>query len=117
LAKQYNHRKLQGRTKLTQSAIATGKSFKSKNSETSQRHICRRGRQYISVHMKRVLFKKAQHCCEYRDPHTQQRCQSKYKLEIDHRQPIALGGNNELGNLRILCQAHNALAARRAGLQ
>jgi len=105
LAKQYNHRKLQGRTKLTQSAIARGKS--------PYRH----SREYISVHMKRALFKKAQHCCEYKDPHTQQRCQSKYKLEIDHRQPIALGGNNELGNLRILCQAHNALAARRAGLQ
>jgi len=161
LAKQFNHRKLYGRTRpsqeniikptneerpdlppkanpsqirkastlesadsnqfkkenLTQAAIARGKSFKSKNSETCQRYICRRRREYISIHMKRVLFKKAQHCCEYRDPHTQQRCQSKYKLEIDHRQPIALGGNNELGNLRILCQAHNALAARRAGLQ
>ncbi|MFM6927816.1 MAG: HNH endonuclease, partial [Bdellovibrio sp.] len=74
-------------------------------------------RQYISVHTKRSLLTKAQHCCEYQNPKTGRKCQSKYKLEIDHRQPLALGGTNEYNNLRVLCQSHNALAARDAGLR
>ncbi|MGE5084978.1 MAG: HNH endonuclease [Bacillota bacterium] len=75
------------------------------------------GRHYISVHTKRKLFAQAQHCCEYKDSKTHRRCNSKYKLEIDHRQPVALGGVNDFSNLRVLCQTHNALAARQAGLQ
>lgn len=74
-------------------------------------------RQYISVHTKRALLAKANNCCEYQDPKTRQKCSSKYKLEIDHRHPIALGGTNNIKNLRVLCQTHNALAARQVGLR
>lgn len=73
-------------------------------------------RGYISVKTKRMLLKKAYNCCEYRNPRTQQKCQSKYKLEIEHIRPVALGGVNHISNLRVFCQAHNALAARQLGL-
>jgi 5-methylcytosine-specific restriction endonuclease McrA len=63
------------------------------------------------------VFQKAHHCCEYTDPRTKQRCGSKFYLEIDHIRPVALGGDNGLSNLRLLCRTHNALAARRWGLQ
>lgn len=74
------------------------------------------GRKYISIHTKRSLLQKARYCCEFKDPKTQRKCGSKYKLEIDHRLPVALGGGDELGNLRILCQTHNLWAARKANL-
>ncbi len=64
-------------------------------------------RQYISVHTKRSLLQKANYCCEYVDHKTQQRCNSKYQLEIDHIQPLSLGGSDEMKNLRILCRVHN----------
>ncbi len=64
-------------------------------------------RQYISVHTKRSLLQKANHCCEYVDHKTQQRCNSKYQLEIDHIQPLSLGGSDDERNLRILCRVHN----------
>jgi 5-methylcytosine-specific restriction endonuclease McrA len=74
-------------------------------------------RKYISIYTKRSLFAKAHHQCQYQDPKTHQRCGSKYQLEIDHKQPLALGGTNEIANLRILCRTHNGLAARKAGLR
>ncbi|MCB0317481.1 MAG: HNH endonuclease [Bdellovibrionales bacterium] len=41
------------------------------------------------------------------------RCCSTYNLQVDHIKPYALGGSNELSNLRILCAKHNRLEAMR----
>jgi hypothetical protein len=35
------------------------------------------------------------------------RCESRWKLEIDHIQPFALGGTPELHLLRLRCRPHN----------
>ncbi|MBX3230566.1 MAG: HNH endonuclease, partial [Labilithrix sp.] len=43
-----------------------------------------------------------------------ERCPAREWLEVDHRQPRALGGAGTLENVRILCRAHNRLAAERA---
>ncbi len=42
------------------------------------------------------------------------RCSVRTFLELDHVQPHALGGANTVGNLRVLCRAHNRLFAERA---
>lgn len=41
------------------------------------------------------------------------RCSARTFLELDHVQPHALGGANTVGNLRVLCRAHNRLFAER----
>src|SRR5205814_1659711 len=41
------------------------------------------------------------------------RCQCGTDVEIDHIKPFAAGGTHELTNLRLLCSAHNRLAAER----
>ncbi len=46
--------------------------------------------------------------CQYVDPLTGRRCASRFKLEIDHRQPFSKGGRTTVENLRLLCRAHNA---------
>lgn len=51
--------------------------------------------------------------CEYVDPNTQRRCQSKMKLEFDHIVPFSLGGQSTFENLRHLCASHNKLSAIR----
>jgi hypothetical protein len=53
--------------------------------------------------IKREVFLKANSKCE--------KCGSSYALEIDHVQPLALGGSNEPGNLRLLCRSCNQRAA------
>lgn len=42
------------------------------------------------------------------------RCPETRCLEIDHADPLAKGGNNEIANLRAYCRAHNQRAADRA---
>ena len=116
LAKQFNSKKLKGKTKTLALSEKTTQSFAATEVQTITNQAQKLGRRYISVHTKRMLFAKAQNCCEYKDPRSHQRCNSKYKLEIDHRNPIALGGTNDFRNLRVLCRTHNALAARQAGL-
>ena len=41
------------------------------------------------------------------------RCESTRQLEIDHIQPIAMGGETKPENLRLLCRAHNQYEAER----
>jgi hypothetical protein len=60
-----------------------------------------------------AVLKKSGGQCEYRDPKTGRRCESRHFLEIDHVRPRALGGANHPDNLRVLCRTHNLLVAER----
>lgn len=42
-----------------------------------------------------------------------ERCSCRMDLEIDHIDPVFLGGKTELSNLRTLCAAHNQFEAKR----
>ena len=60
-----------------------------------------------------ILWRRDQGQCTFVDPLTKERCAQKTRLEIDHIQPRALGGDSSLENLRLLCKAHNQRAAIR----
>jgi len=61
------------------------------------------------------LLTVAGHQCQYklRDGKI---CGSTYQLQIDHIFPKALGGSDDIHNLRILCRTHNNLMAEKFGL-
>ncbi|GEJ56444.1 HNH endonuclease [Anaeromyxobacter diazotrophicus] len=40
------------------------------------------------------------------------RCESTWMLELDHIQPVALGGRSTADNLRLVCRTHNSLHAQ-----
>ena len=42
------------------------------------------------------------------------RCSCRKSLEFDHKTPRALGGDNSVENIRLLCKAHNLLMAEKA---
>jgi 5-methylcytosine-specific restriction endonuclease McrA len=65
----------------------------------------------VTPSTRNAVFRKSGGMCEYRDPETGRRCESRHFLEVDHIQPRALGGTNELENLRNLCRTHNLLMA------
>ena len=50
---------------------------------------------------------KRDHCCKFIDKQTGKICGSKWRLHVDHIQPVWAGGVNEIHNLRILCANHN----------
>ncbi len=60
---------------------------------------------YIPAHLKRQIWMRDNDQCTYPG------CQSRHRLEIDHCEPFSIGGKTELGNLRLLCKAHNAYQA------
>ncbi len=61
----------------------------------------------IPVKTRRLIFVRAGSKCEFPN------CNSTYQLQIDHRQPRALGGDHSPENLRVLCRVHNFHEARR----
>ena len=74
-------------------------------------------RKCIKITSRRELLIKANHCCEFVDLKSGNRCNGTYQLQIDHKIPLALGGSSELSNLRVLCRTHNLFAAKQVGLR
>ena len=85
---------------------------------TTQRVVATKvsSRKAISAKIRRHLLGKSDACCAYQNPKTGKACGSKYQLQIDHIEPLAFGGSNNLENLRVLCRTHNLQAASQAGL-
>ncbi len=65
------------------------------------------GRPRIAAATRREVWARARGQCEHPG------CGSRFRLEIDHRRPRALGGGDDLDNLRLLCRTHNLFEARR----
>lgn len=64
-------------------------------------------KRYIPSTLKSKIHQRDQGCCTYINPKTQQKCGSRFQLQIDHIHPFALRGSNEESNLRLLCSSHN----------
>ncbi|HWA72816.1 MAG TPA: hypothetical protein VG937_10795 [Polyangiaceae bacterium] len=61
---------------------------------------------------KRAVIQRDGERCSYTSD-SGRRCEARAFLEYDHRQPSAKGGNSQVENVRLLCRAHNRLAAER----
>lgn len=68
-------------------------------------------RKPLPVAVKRLVWQRADACCEHRDKKLKLRCSSKFALEPDHIVPHALGGTDEISNLQLLCRVHNSRRA------
>jgi len=65
----------------------------------------------VPAHVRREVWKRDGGKCQWpmQDGHV---CGSTHQLELDHVVPRARGGPSTVANLRVLCRAHNRLAAR-----
>ena len=71
---------------------------------------------FIPIDLKRFVFNRSKGQCEFVARVTKKRCESHYRLQIDHIYPFALGGRTEVSNLRHLCMSHNLRMAKEWGL-
>jgi hypothetical protein len=58
---------------------------------------------YIPLAAQREVWARANSCCE--------NCEGTYALQIEHIIPIAVGGGNDLDNLKLLCRNCNLRSA------
>ncbi len=68
-------------------------------------------RKAIKTSTQKLVWQRAQGCCEYQDKKSNIKCSSRFALEIDHRKSVALGGTDEVSNLQLLCRVHNSRKA------
>ena len=67
-------------------------------------------RVYIPIALRRATAARSGGRCEV--VVDGRRCTSRYRIQTDHVIPLALGGSNELSNLRDVCRNHNLQLAR-----
>ena len=80
-----------------------------KTSSVPQRKCPPPLRRNLSKAERHQVWKKAKASCQFKDHKSEHFCQSIKGLEIDHIRPLALGGNNQIENLRLLCREHHKL--------
>ena len=79
--------------------------------QVHQKRSVFQNRSALPINSKRVIWDRDGGRCTYRDSMTGLRCGSRFGLEFDHIQPLAVGGSNGVSNLRILCRSHNQFEA------
>jgi 5-methylcytosine-specific restriction endonuclease McrA len=67
---------------------------------------------YIPAATRDAVFTRDKGRCTYVGS-SGERCEATRNLEFDHIVPVARGGANVIGNLRLLCERHNKLEAER----
>jgi 5-methylcytosine-specific restriction endonuclease McrA len=65
---------------------------------------------HIPAAVKRAVLERDHGQCTFVGK-TGRRCEARTRLELDHIEPIARGGESTAGNLRLRCRAHNQYAA------
>jgi len=68
-------------------------------------------REPVAAKIRRQVWKRDEGRCAWIGADGR-RCGSKWRLELDHIHPAALGGPSTLDNLRLLCGAHNDFHAQ-----
>lgn len=79
-----------------------------RNAKFPDRKKIEKQRKPLTAKVKRMVWQRANACCEHVDKISKQRCSSRFALEEDHIVAVALGGSDDLVNLQLLCRAHNA---------
>lgn len=68
----------------------------------------------LPASVKKQIWRRDGGACTYKHPLSGKICGSRSQIEIDHIRPRALGGGDEVNNLRCLCRTHNLLMAERS---
>ncbi|HTR97218.1 MAG TPA: HNH endonuclease signature motif containing protein [Candidatus Acidoferrales bacterium] len=72
-----------------------------------------RAGRHIPAHVRRHVWQRDGGRCSFVGE-SGHRCEERSRLEFDHVEPVARGGQTTVANLRLRCRAHNQFAAERA---
>jgi hypothetical protein len=71
------------------------------------------GTRYVPAHVRRTVWHRDGGRCTFVSG-AGKRCPARDRLEFDHVEPVALGGEATVGGIRLRCRAHNQYEAERA---
>jgi hypothetical protein len=90
----------------------------SKANGPSKRSDVQKHSRYVPVAVRAATYQRSAGRCEFVDPQSGRRCESRFGLQLDHVNPYAKGGDSSAGNIRHLCASHNRFyAIREFGLK
>ncbi len=109
-----NQNKSTDPSQIEQDAIITCAEPLSEDSEGKPNLVARnkpsqKRSRYISASVKKLVWQRDQGCCQFVDPGTQKKCQSRYQIQLDHVLPFRHLGESSVENLRLYCGRHNRL--------
>ncbi len=81
--------------------------LKVKPNPISRNKPCQKRSRYISASVKKLVWQRDQGCCQFADPNSHKKCESRYQIQLDHLHPFRHLGDNSAENLRLLCGKHN----------
>ncbi|MFY9586175.1 MAG: HNH endonuclease signature motif containing protein [Actinomycetota bacterium] len=64
-------------------------------------------KRYIPIYLRDKIWERDQGKCQYQNKQSGKVCGSNHLIEIDHRFPFSLDGENSEENLQLRCRAHN----------
>jgi hypothetical protein len=76
-----------------------------------QNDTTKKGARYIPSALRRMVWHRDAGKCQYVDPLTAKKCESKFRIQFDHLMPVSKGGQTTEKNLRLLCFSHNQIEA------
>jgi hypothetical protein len=80
--------------------------------KAANQHIARDDSRHVPAEIRREVWTRDRGCCQW-PLESGDICGSRLRPELDHVVPKARGGPTTVENLRVLCEFHNALAARK----
>ena len=106
-----NERRRERATKSAEMNPSPPAEMTTTNEPTSEPSPPAKTSRYIPLPVRDAVLARADFQCEYR--HQGRRCSCRTGLQVDHIQPHARGGPNDIQNLRALCPSHNLWFAER----
>ena len=90
-----------------ESALKSVKTLPEQSTTTSESNESR----YVPVSLRQALQERSGGCCEFISSKTGLRCESRFRLTVEHRIPFSQGGATDLTNCLYYCSSHNLTSA------
>ncbi len=113
IALQYAHLRRRRCGASSRSGAGAGKGARAVESSNDAAPSVPRDPRHVPNAVRREVWERDGGQCTFVDADGR-RCEERFRVELDHVVPVARGGCSTVENLRLLCRAHNQLAAERA---
>lgn len=104
-----------GLLKRSESKNSKGATSSMRSHGVSSPGVAKKITRSIPSGIKRLIWKRDQGRCQYRDPVTEKVCGSTFQVEFEHIKPWSFNGDHSVENIVTYCKHHNLLRWKNVG--